>query len=134
MMNRVLSVLVMSFALTSAAGCGKIKQQKECAEVIKTINEGVTRAKAANLSSPAGFKQFAEAYEKTGQEAAKLTITDPELKKNVDDYVVLTKEIAKAARDAAEPAKIQLAKKEIDAAAKKETDLVNKMNTTCMRK
>ncbi len=134
MKNRSMAVLVMSFALSTVAGCGKITQQKECAEVIKTINAGVTRAKAANLSSPAGFKQFAEAYETTGQEAAKLKVTDPELKKQVDEYVVLTKEIAKASRDAAEPAKIMAAKREIDAAAKKEHDLVNKMNTTCMRK
>ncbi|MCC6647413.1 MAG: hypothetical protein IT374_17805 [Polyangiaceae bacterium] len=134
MKTRLMTVLAMSFAVSAAVGCGKIKQQKECAEVIKTINAGVTRAKAANLSSPAGFKQFAEAYETTGQEAAKLSVTDPELKKQVDEYVVLTKEIAKAARDAAEPAKLPMARKEISAAAAKENALVNKMNTTCMRK
>lgn len=133
MTKRLFAVgLVLSLGVFTLTGCGKIKQQKECAEIIKTINESVTKAKAINPGTPAGMNQFATVYDELGGKLGKLEASDPDMKKALTDYQALCKDVAKAARDAA--AGKATAKKEFDEAVKKESELTNRINTTCMRK
>ncbi len=123
--------LLTSVLALSTTGCGKIKQQKECGAIIGAINESVTKAKAVNPGTPAGMTQFATVYDELGAKLSKIDASDPDMKKALTDYQALCKDVSKAARDAA--AGKASAKKDFDAAVKKESELTSRINATCMR-
>ena len=135
MIKRFGSVLVLACGLVAVSGCcGAGKKLKECAEMTKTINEGITKAKAITVT-PATIASFGKVYEETGEKVAKLDISTPEIKAEQAEYVAMTKELAKATKDAASAgaskAKNDVAMDEIKKAAKHESEIVNKLNKTC---
>ena len=132
MIKRIGSVLVLALATVALSGCcGAAKKVKECAEMTKAINEGITKAKAINVT-PATIGKFGDAYDETGSKVGKLDVSTPELKTEQAEYVAMTKEVSKACHDAASSkVKHDVAVAEINKAAAHESAIVAKMNTTC---
>jgi hypothetical protein len=129
--------LAASLAL-STTGCGAIKKVQECGKMTTTINDGLTKAKAALAQpNPAGFRKFADAYDEIGANIGKLDISTDELKKDQAAYQTMAKNASKAARDfasaleAKDVKKEELAKKEFDKVKNEEDALVQKINNSC---
>jgi hypothetical protein len=127
--------------MLSTTGCGAIKKVQECGKFTTTINDGLTKAKAALAQpTPAGFRQFADAYDQIGANIGKLDISTDELKKDQAAYQTMAKNASKAARDfasaleAKDVAKQQAGKKEFDKVQVEEDALVSKINGTCQGK
>ena len=133
MIKRIGSVLVLALATVAMTGCcGAAKKVKECADMTKTINEGITKAKAINVT-PATIGKFGDVYDETGTKISKLDISTPELKAEQAEYVAMTKEVSKACHDAASAkVKHEVAVAEINKAAAHESTIVDKMNKTCL--
>lgn len=132
--------LAASLAL-SASGCGAVKKVQECGQMTKTINDGITKVKAA-LAQPsaAAFRKVADAYDELGGNMGKLAISTDALKKDQAAYVTLTKDASKASRDfasaldAKDTKREQAAQKEFEHVKKEEDGLVDKINGTCQGK
>jgi hypothetical protein len=138
MIKRIGTALVLTTAMFAVSGCcGAAKKVKECAEMTKTINEGIQRAKAVPIQAsptPANFAKFGEAYETTGNNVAKLDISTPELKSEQADYVAMTKEVAKGCKDAGASKTVSpVAAAEIQKAASHESAIVDKLNKSCLK-
>ena len=133
MIKQIGSVLVLGLAAAAMTGCcGAAKKVKECADMTKTINEGITKAKAINVT-PATIGKFGDVYDDTGTKISKLDISTPELKAEQTEYVAMTKEVSKACHDAASSkVKHDVAVAEINKAAAHESAIVDKMNKTCL--
>jgi hypothetical protein len=134
MIKRIGTALVLTTAMFAVSGCcGAAKKVKECAEMTKTINEGIQKAKAINVT-PATIGKFGDAYDETGVKVGKLDISTPELKAEQTEYVAMTKEVSKACHDAASSkVKHDVAVAEINKAAAHESAIVDKMNKTCLK-
>jgi hypothetical protein len=130
-------LLVAAFPLL---GCGPVRKIKECGKVTGTINDGVTKAKAAVGSGPAGpaeLRKIAEVYDGLAADMGKIEVTTPEVKKEADEYQTMAREVARAAREAAaatesrDKPKVVAARADFDKVRKQEEDVVGRINTVC---
>ena len=138
-MTRNLS-LAIACLVAALLGCGEVKKQKECTELVMKVNEAaqeITKIKPG--SSAAGFKDLANACEKHAKVIDGIDISTPELKAQVSEYSKMWKEMANHSRAGAEAlekgnaAGMVSAVKALQTAAAKETELIKKMNSTCGR-
>ncbi|MDI1451204.1 hypothetical protein [Polyangium sp. 6x1] len=128
--------------LVGATACGK-KKITECNQLIEVINKGVeslNKTPKGGGTDPTGaneLKGMADAMDKVAAEAAKVELTEPDLKKYSAEYQTMAKDVAKAARDMAaaaeakDLAKINSAQAALDKAVKQEDPLVDSINKFC---
>jgi hypothetical protein len=139
----LMSCAIVGLALLlGAPGCGQ-KKINECNQLIEVINKGVdslnkaSKGNANDLTGTSDYKTMADTMEAVASDAAKVELTVPELKKLSQDYQVMAKEVAKAARDmvaAADSqdfAKVNTAKAAVEKAVKEEDPIVDSINKFC---
>lgn len=127
--------------LLGAGACGQ-KKITECNNLIQVINAGVqnlekgTKA-AGDETGVAELKSMADAMDKVADDAAKVDITIPELKKYETEYQTMARDVAKAAREMAaaaqskDMAKLNAAQSAMEKAVKQEDPLVDSINKYC---
>ena len=134
-------VIVACALLVGVPGCGQ-KKINECNQLIEVINKGVDSLnKASRMNAdPTGttdYKTMADTMDAVANDAAKVELSVPELKKLSGDYQVMAKEVAKAARelvaaaDSQDFAKVNTAKAAVEKAVKQEDPLVDSINKFC---
>ncbi len=134
-------VIVAVALLVGVPGCGQ-KKINECNQLIEVINKGVDSLNKASRTNadPTGttdYKTMADTMDAVANDAAKVELTVPELKKLSADYQVMAKEVAKSARelvaaaDSQDFAKVSTAKAAVEKAVKQEDPLVDSINKFC---
>lgn len=128
--------------LVGTTGCGQ-KKINECNQLIAVINKGVAslnNASKSDSNDPAGtadYKNMADTMDAVADDAAKVELSVPELKKLSNDYQAMAKDVAKAARemvaaaDSQDFAKVSAAKAAVEKAVKQEDPLVDSINKYC---
>lgn len=128
--------------LIGSAGCGPSKIS-ECNALIEVLNKGAqnidkgTKAVAANPMATGEYKGLADAAEKVAEEASKVKLEIPELKKFSTDYQNVMKEFAKTARDTAtavdakDTTKMTAAANAMEKVGKQEETLITDINKFC---
>jgi len=123
------------------SGCTQ-KKITECNALITVINSGVTALERtpkteSDTTGAADLKTMADAMEKVADDAAKVSLTIPELKRFAVDYQKMVKDIAKAERQMASAAeerdlqKRTSAEEALSSAVKQEDPLVDSINRFC---
>jgi len=128
--------------LFGSAACGPSKIS-ECNALIEVLNKGAqnidkgTKAVAANPMATAEYKGLADAADKVADEASKVKLELPELKKFSTDYQNVMKEFGKTARDTAtavdakDTTKMTAAANAMEKVGKQEETLINDINKFC---
>lgn len=132
--------------LPLAAGACGAKKVTECNNLITVINKGVsdldkgtkTEPKAeGDASGIAEMKALAGSMDKIAEEASKVELSLPELKKFSADYQAMAREVATHAREMAAAAeakdadKVKKAQEAMEKAAKQEDPIVDGINKFC---
>lgn len=116
--------------LAIGAGCGEVTKIQECTAIIEAVNKGQTVFKEIG-DDPKQFEGHAKKVEDFEKAIGDVKVTDPELKKHVEEYRTMVTDMAKVLRDAAKGD--LTVEKRIDKIAATEDELVNKINGYCNR-
>jgi DNA repair ATPase RecN len=126
-----------------AFGCGEQKKIKECNSLINVINSGVDKIQKNTSVTPDGgtpvveLRALADEMDGIAAEAAKVELTQPELKKLAERYQSMAGEVAVSARELAAAVdkvdvdEMQKAQSRMDKAVKLEDPLVDEINRFC---
>ena len=141
----VLVAATLVLGIVGLAGCNK--KASECQLLIRTINPQVEKQQAISQRKVEGLEDVAtvtaeisKVASETAEKLSALDITTPELKKFSADYQAMEKEFAASAQAAADGIKggsVDVMKKltafdqSVDAATKKEADLIEGVNKFC---
>ncbi|MEZ4219718.1 MAG: hypothetical protein R3B13_02235 [Polyangiaceae bacterium] len=77
-------------------GCGRVERTRECREVIRTVNDGLTEIGALADAQPPDPKNLAERYTQLAARLRQLQVGNQSLSKNVEDYATLCEDTALA--------------------------------------
>ncbi|HVJ15324.1 MAG TPA: hypothetical protein VM686_07785 [Polyangiaceae bacterium] len=140
MSRRVLIALIL------CAGCGKFRENRECADFAQRVNAFISESKgkgSPNYANPAEVvresRALAERYKKLDVDLSTLKIETAELRPPVESYRKLAAQAATALEGAAvalEKQDLELARtrrNDFDRAAKQEPALVKTINDLCAR-
>ena len=128
--------------LFGTAACGQSKIS-ECNSLIEVLNKGAanidkgTKAVSANPMATAEYKGLADSANKVAEDAAKVELKIPELKKFSTDYQNVMKEFAKTAMDTAsavdakDTTKMTTAANAMEKVGKQEETLISDINKFC---
>jgi hypothetical protein len=128
--------------LFGTAACGQSKVS-ECNALIEVLNKGAanidkgTKGIQANPMATAEYKGLADAADKVADDASKVELKIPELKKFSTDYQAVMKEFAKTARDTAtavdakDTTKMTTAANAMEKVGKQEETLIADINKYC---
>lgn len=136
-----LTPLFAGALILGGLGCGQ-KKIEECNSLIQVINTNVASMKKGLTGQDVdgGVKELnamADAMDKIADDAAKVELSTPELKKFGADYQAMARNIAKAERDMAsaaaakDSAKLMAAQTQLDQFSKQEEPLVAAINKFC---
>jgi methyl-accepting chemotaxis protein len=133
--------LALTCSVSILLGCGTIRKQKECGDLISKVNAALQELQAIDTSS--GNVQMMEKVAQTADKQAKqldaVKISSPELKPLFEQYVNMWKDMGRYAHEAAAAAKkgdlnqLNEATTKLKAATGKEDGLVDSMNRACGR-
>jgi hypothetical protein len=136
---KVAAAVAFLSAATGACGQSKIT---ECNALVDVLNKGAqdiharTNAITSKPEAIAEYKALAESAEKVADDASKVEIRNPELKKLSSDYQTTLRAFASAAReiaaaDAKDIPKMNAAANTIEKVGKEEEQLVGDINKFC---
>lgn len=139
--QRKIAAAAIPFLAIALSACGQSKIT-ECNALVGVLNTGAqdiharTNAITSKPEAIAEYKALAEAAEKVAENASKVEVRSPELKKLSSDYQTTMREFAKAARDIAaaeakDISKMNAAANAIEKVGKEEEQLVADINKFC---
>lgn len=141
MRQQIKMAAAVAFVVAASGACAQPKVT-ECNALVDVLNKGAkdiherTNAITSKPEAIAEYKALADSAEKVADEAAKVDIKNPELKKLASDYETALREFAKAAREIASAeakdiAKMNAAANAIEKVGKEEEQLVGDINKFC---
>jgi hypothetical protein len=133
------AALLAACALVSA-GCQK--KVAQCNELVRVINQGVEALEKrppaeGEASAVADLASLADTMERAAGDAAKVELSVPELAGLSSEYQAMARGVAKAARDMAaaveakDEKKMAAAEEAMQAAAKLEEPMIERLNRLC---
>lgn len=96
---------LVGLLLVGSTSCGVVDRVHDCQEVIEAVNAGLAELQVQVPdagSSPAAYKEIADAYDALGKRLAELSPSDPALAKAVVAYRELTERAARQSRNYSE--------------------------------
>jgi hypothetical protein len=141
MREQIKMAAAVAFLAAAPGACGQSKIT-ECNALVDVLNKGAqdiharTNAITSKPEAIAEYKALAESAEKVAEDASKVDIKNPELKKLSSDYQTTLREFAKAAREIASAEakdipKMNAAANTIEKVGKEEEQLVGDINKFC---
>ncbi len=140
--HRIIGVTLLgAFLALPLSGCSQ-KKTNECKALITVINSGVqalekTPPVESDATGVKTLRAMADAMDKVADEASKVPLSVPELKKMSADYQKMVRDISNAEREMAKAAEERdltqraAAEEKLTTAVKQEEPLVEKINGFC---